>query len=126
MKFKHILIVLLSIIIVGCSTTKEAVIIHDTIAIAKYNNVYIHDSIFKDRVHYEYIKGDTVFKIDTIWDKRYLTEHDTITKDSVVYKTHDVIKTETVTKNHYPIWPYIVFLSVFFIAIGLYKYKNKK
>ena len=57
---------------------------------------YVHDSIFTDRWHKEWIKGDTVFIHDSIWRDRWHNKqvHDSIyiQNTDTIYKTVEIIK----------------------------------
>lgn len=80
-----ILCVLVSAILYGCRTTRQAVevvprVIHDT------HIEYVHDSIWQDRWHDRWLSGDTVFMHDSIYIEKWRTKRDTIKSvDSIPY-----------------------------------------
>ena len=49
---------------------------------------YKHDSIYIDRWHTVYTKGDTVYVYDSIWRDRWHTRHDTlcVNKSDTIYQ----------------------------------------
>ena len=50
------------------------VYLHDTV----YNVQTVYDSVYIDRVHKEYVKGDSVYFFDTVTRVRVLTKRDTV------------------------------------------------
>lgn len=92
---------------VGCKTV-QPVVMPQTHTENKdsIRTEYKHDSIYIDRWHKEYIKGDTVFIYESIWRDRFrnIKVHDSVycyVHDSVPYPV-EVVKTETVEIDKYP------------------------
>ena len=56
---------------------------------------YIRDSITIDRWHKEYIKGDTVYKVDSVWRDRWRYKRDSI----YINSTDTIYTTVTVTEK---------------------------
>ena len=75
---KKALLIAAALLLVGCkglkTTVEVPVYIHDTSYIAKE----VHDSTFVDRWHTEYVKGDSVYILDTFKYVKYITRYDTI------------------------------------------------
>ena len=84
----------------GCTSNKKIIYIHDTIdnstTYTQYQ--YIKDSIYIDKWHTVYQKGDTIYKTDSIvkykWYISNDTIRDTIISKSVIEKPVEVVKVE--------------------------------
>ena len=67
---------LLILCMVGCKTTAPAIpTSHERDSV---RTEYVHDSVYIDRWHTEYQRGDTVFVRDSIWRDRWHNKHDSI------------------------------------------------
>jgi len=91
---KIIVICAAVLLLAGCKSVQQTVevpvYIHDTAYTVKVQ----HDSTYIDRYHTEYVKGDTVFRVDSIDRWRVVYRTDTMQK--VVEVPVQVTKTETV------------------------------
>ena len=55
---------------------------------------YVHDSIYTDRWHTEYMRGDTLYIHDSIWRDRWHMKHDSVyvNNSDTIYVTVEVEK----------------------------------
>lgn len=62
---------------------------------------YRHDSIYTDRWHTQYVKGDTVYIHDSIWRDRFLKIHDTlrINNTDTIYQPVEVPVVQEVDRS---------------------------
>lgn len=94
---KSILIYIICVasMLAGCRTIKEAhtEMSRDTLIVKTYE--YVLDSVYIDRYHNVYVKGDTVFKTDSIINNvwKIVSNTDTIykSKTDTVYDTTETI-----------------------------------
>lgn len=86
---KKILLFLILLVVVSCKTVAPVVETprNDSIVL-RYE--YLHDSIYIDRAHYEFLKGDMVYLHDTVTQKYFsiVNKVDTIYLDKEVVITH--------------------------------------
>lgn len=86
---RKILLFLILLVVVSCKTVAPVVETprNDSIVL-RYE--YLHDSIYIDRAHYEFLKGDTVYLHDTVTQKYFsiVNKVDTIYLDKEVVITH--------------------------------------
>lgn len=95
-----LLIALLACLLVAMAGCKSATPTLPTNTHAQNNDSvrkeYIHDSIFIDRWHKEYTKGDTFYIHDSIdrWRDRYVYIHDSIdnSRTDTIYEQIQVVK----------------------------------
>ncbi len=81
---------------------------------------YVHDSIYTDRWHTIYTKGDTVFVHDSIWRDRWHTKHDSV----YINSTDTIYQTVTVEKQGGAFWKgsgiaFWVLLGILFIGLAV-------
>lgn len=80
--FVHLLVLILAgmvlLAFVGCKTLPAAPIPAPSHNRDSVRIEYRHDSIYTDRWHTIYTKGDTVFVHDSVWRDRWHRTHDTI------------------------------------------------
>lgn len=93
-----VILILAAIACSSCTRTPSAVVLPN-VSSNKSDSVrkeYIHDSIYIDRWHKEYEKGDTVFIHDSIdrWRNKYVYIHDSIDNSRIdtIYKAVEVEK----------------------------------
>lgn len=122
-KIYFIFLLLVSICVCSCKSTQniDKVYVHDTITTTKI----VHDSVDRWRTHYEYLKGDTMYYIDTIYYARWKTKTDTL-----IDVVHDIeIKTEEkiVERVKYVWWPAIAigFLSIVIFCYFFFFYRKR-
>lgn len=86
---------------------------------------YVHDSIYIDRWHKEYVKGDTVHVHDSIdrWRYKYVYIHDSIDNSRIdtIYQTVQVEKPykQFLVNSGIALW-IIIILIILAIAAGLF------
>jgi hypothetical protein len=91
----------------------------------KTRTEYVHDTAYVDRWHKEYIKGDTVYKHDSIdrWRNRYVYIHDSIDNSRIdtIYQTVQVEKPykQFLVNSGVALW-IIIILIVLAIVAGLF------
>lgn len=78
----------------SCKATRHTAT-HDTVYVDKVRTEYRTkiDSVFNDRWHTEYVRGDTVFRVDSLVLYRYVFRGDTLTVRDSIY----ISKADTVT-----------------------------
>ena len=78
----------------SCNTTRSTAT-HDTVYVDKVRTEYRTkiDSIWNDRWHTQYVKGDTVYRVDSLVMHRYVFRGDTLTVHDSIY----VSKADTMT-----------------------------
>ena len=112
-------ILFLTITIVACKTlpvpTPTNVHQRDSI-----RTEYVHDSIYTDRWHTIYTKGDTVFVHDSIWRDRWHTKHDSL----YINTTDTIYQTVTVEKQGSAFWKgsgiaFWILLGILFIGLAI-------
>lgn len=84
-----LVLLLMSLIVTSCKTVAPIVTTpHNDSVVIKYE--FKHDSVYLDRAHYMYLKGDTVFVHDTVTQKYFqnVFKTDTIYKDKEVVIEH--------------------------------------
>lgn len=106
-------ILLTALLLAGCKTQKSVSIEyrHDT----AYMTQYKVDSVDRWHTHYEYVKGDTISIIDSIYIYRYLRTTDTAYKYKTITKTDtkEVVKVENVY-----VWkPFFVVFMLFLLVV---------
>ena len=119
---KRILFLLLFIICLsGCKTTHEIPVIHDTTYIVntEYKNRYLHDSVYVDRYHEIFVKGDTVIIHDSVYEHGTIQFYDTVKVTDTCYRYKDVPVEVIKEKKVVPGWCWIL-LIVNLITVGLY------
>ena len=96
----------------SCKSQKEIerVYVHDTLCMTQIE----HDSVDRWHTHYEYMKGDTIYSIDTLYLNKVCRVHDTVTNTKYDIQTKEVEK--VVEKKVYVWWPLIVVGSL--LAVG--------
>lgn len=121
----NILIVLItSFLFLSCkgagemSQEKEKEVIHEI----EYRDRY--DSVYIDRNHYIYTKGDTVYKTDSVVEYRSKYIKDTVIKHDTV--TNIQVKEIKTVVNKPVYWPIWVMLALAIIILVLYIYIKKK
>ena len=83
---KRLLIIVSAILCVSCNTSKNVIVVHDTVERSVIYNKYktLHDSIYIDRWHSTENIGDTIYRTDSIvvysWRYSSDTIRDTVTK----------------------------------------------
>ena len=113
---------LLTLAFVGCKTVKPAaptVVDHTRDSV---RTEVRHDSVYVDRWHKEYIKGDTVFIHDSIWrdrwhfDSIYINKVDSVPYPVEVEKIVEVEKPQSafLKNSGIALW---VLIGIFLIAI---------
>ena len=113
------------LLMVGCKTVQPVIMPnshqqqHDSI-----RTEYKHDSVYIDRWHKEYVKGDTVYIHDSIWRDRWKFKeiHDSIYTNSTdtIYRTVEVTKPQSTFLRNSGIALWIVIaLLVAGIVIGI-------
>lgn len=124
-----ILLTLFFLIIQGCSTMQTGVAPPSKSDSVRINVVQLVDTVYRDRVHIEYLRGDTVVVRDSVWEHRYILRdrRDTIcVRDSIPYPV-EVVK-EVRKRNGYDIfvsrgfWVYTALLLLMLVwkAVKLY------
>lgn len=121
MKSVYVTALMLSVItLCGCRSVKtieKPVYIHDTTATIRE----VHDSSFFDRWHTEYVNGDTVFRIDSVYCLRYVYKRDTVWSYSEVpVVTKEQVRVE-VEKELTP-WQQFRMKSFWWLSVGLIGY----
>lgn len=111
--------VVLSLLLAGCAswrqTTEVPVYIHDTTLAVRHER----DSIYIDRWHAVYTKGDTVYRTDSVYARRYVQVHDT------VWKYRDVpVETEITVEVEKPLtwWQQFRLRAFGWIVLGVLCY----
>lgn len=125
-KLKYILLFI--VLFVGC-TQPKTIVKTDTIVEYKYNNIYTErvDSVYVDKWHNIYIKGDTVRITDSIVSYKYKLLKDTAYVYDTVYKAnHEAAPTvKTVTKPvWWPVWVFVGLEILLFILIYYFRRNN--
>lgn len=128
MKLRYILYsLILMLFVTSCKTSKTIESVHDTLYINNktIDYKYLHDSIYIDRWHNVYTKGDTIFMTDSVVKYKYVINNDTLICTDTIYKVRDNFNTEYITVNKYPIWPYILFIVILATVYIYFKYIRK-
>lgn len=128
MKLRYILYsLILMLFVTSCKTSKTIESVHDTLYINNktIDYKYLHDSIYIDRWHNVYTKGDTIFMTDSVVKYKYVINNDTFICTDTIYKVRDNFNTEYITVNKYPIWPYILFIVILATVYIYFKYIRK-
>lgn len=115
---------------VGCKATEPLVMVgtHDQTRDG-VRIEYKHDSIFIDCIHKEFIKGDTVWIHDSIYEIRYqeIEVHDSIKieiRDSVPYKVEVQVPKKYVPKYYKNVSKgFWVLLAIVLVWVGFKAYK---
>ena len=115
------------IIAVSCTRVPASVVLpnvhshaHDSV-----RTEYVHDSIYIDRWHREYVQGDTVYMHDSIdrWHNRYVYIHDSIDNSRIdtIYQTVQVEKPykQFLVNSGIALW-IIIILIVLTIVAGIF------
>lgn len=106
-------IFILSILFIGCTTTKE-IIKEVPVEVIKteYQTQYIHDSIYTHDSTFIYMKGDTVF--NTQYKFKYIERiaHDTLITHDTIPQIINTETTKVVTKNNPQWWPVWLALGI--------------
>jgi len=119
---KHLPIIAFAILLTSCKTTQPVVLpqTHDSIVIRTELRI---DSVYIDRYHTEYIKGETIYIHDSFVDYRYkvLTKTDSIVRiDSIPYPVEVQVVQEVVPAFYknctIALW---IFIALTFVAIVL-------
>ena len=125
---KKILLILLPILLVSCKTTERITYIHDTIDNSCIATVYKYDSVYVDKWHTMYVKGDTVWRTDSIVRYKMQLVHDTLI-DSM-YITKEIPVEKIVIEKQKGFFWWLGWISLFLIlgvALGfLLRYIVKK
>ena len=91
---------------------------------------YVHDSVYVDRWHKEYVKGDTIYIHDSIWRDRWKFQqiHDSIyiQQSDTIYKTVEVVKPQSafLKNSGIALWVIIALLIVAVIVGIILKIKK--
>lgn len=114
---RRVILLLVAVMLLqGCRSTKN-VPIHDTIYISKYvTDVQVqYDSVYIDRWHTNYVKGDTIILQDSVIIYRYKYYNDTVRLTDTNYVVNNNVVEKVLTKNKYPLLPF----GISAILIGL-------
>lgn len=105
----------------SCRSTHdiERVYIHDSI----YTTQIRYDSIDRWHTHYEYMKGDTVYVLDSVYRDRWHTRLDTLVK--VQTDTVTVEKEVIVEKKKVVLFPAFLILALFAVGCIYFFYKDE-
>ena len=103
-----VIVVAIMVMCCSCSSIKEVehVYHHDTV----YSNSVVYDSVDRWHTHYEYLRGDTLYMIDTFYRDRWHIAHDTAYKTVVDVQTREV--ENVIEKKVYVWWPCWVVLGI--------------
>lgn len=103
MKRGLFIIALMLMICSGCSrkTVSEIVIERDTVweTATSVEKQILHDSIYTDRWHIEWLQGDTVHHRDSIYCYVGKTVHDTVRETDTVYRAASSTSNKTTTEQ---------------------------
>lgn len=102
----------------GCKSIREVekpVYIHDTTTAYRE----LHDSTFIDRWHTEYVKGDTVYRVDSVYGWRYVYKRDTswVYREVPVLQKVEVYRDKPLTK-----WQKFQQKGFWWLSVGLLGY----
>lgn len=114
---KKVFILVAIITLLGACKSTKNVPIHDTIYISKYvTDVQVqYDSIYIDRWHTNFVKGDTIILQDSVIIYKYASRSDTLRLTDTAYVTNTEVVEKEVTRNRYPLLP----LGIAIIGIGV-------
>lgn len=130
--FISIVLILTGVLATSCQSEKYLPHQNDTIYVNKveYITDRILDSVYIDKYHTIYQKGDTIYKTDSIIDYRWRLQHDTILVKDTVYKSKDVEKIKEVNEltpfQHKEIVGFWILLSLILVVISFKIYKKVK
>lgn len=118
-----ILVVMLS----SCKGTKVIPVVHDTTYVSKieYKDRLIHDSVYTDKYHTIFQKGDTIFIHDSVWNGQWKVAHDSVYVHDTLYKSKDKPVMVENEKKVYVIWPSVLIIGVFVFS-AIYAYLRRK
>lgn len=123
-KIKYIILCLMTFLIMSCKTTQTIEQSHQAEIVTQIQYVERVDSIYVDRYHTEYMKGDTVYKVDSI----FLSKLQYIKDTSVIHDTITNIKVEhqtSIIEKKVPQW-WPVYLAIGIVLFGgIYIFINK-
>lgn len=110
----------------GCATTEKlsTVAINDSVRVQREVRV---DTVYRDRWHTEYTKGDTVYISDSVWqyDYKYLTRTDSVyVRDSIPYPV-EIVK-EVRVRNWYDHVTAVGFWALLAVFAGVVIWKFAK
>ena len=105
----------------GCRSTHdiERVYVHDSI----YTTQIRYDSIDRWHTHYEYVKGDTVYVLDSVYRDRWHTRLDTLVK--IQTDTVTVEKEVIVEKKKVVLFPAFFLIALFIVGFIYFLYKDE-
>ena len=100
----------------GCHTISTATTDTTHHTNTEYVYKYVHDSVYVDRWHTQWMQGDTVYRHDSVvhYDYKYL--HDTVRTSDTVRATHTEYK-EKVKEKPLPWWSYVITLLASAVVI---------
>ena len=122
--YRNILI-LAAVLVVSCKTlpTPTPTNSHDS-SRDSIRTEYVHDSVYIDRWHTQYMKGDTCYIHDSIdrWRNKYVYIHDSIDNSRIdtIYQTVQVEKpyNQVLVNSGIALWVLIV-LFIIAVIIGI-------
>lgn len=111
MKLRFLTLITAVVLLIGCGSSKKVLVpVHDTVVHTEYVTSIIHDSVDRWKTHYEYIKGDTVRIIDSVYTSKYFKTIDTMYVTDTVKESTTIIQPEVVVKSKTN-WLSIIILS---------------
>lgn len=126
MKFKrYILILIIIVMCVSCKST-QTLQTHDTVYVnnTEYITDRVIDSVYINRVHEVFVKGDSVFTVDTIYRDRTRLVYDTFIKsDTVFISSHEEVKPAPEKNKCNPIFPIMIIVGCIGFCVLSYKFK---
>jgi len=123
---KKLFFAFIMLLLLGCSSQKNLPVTDTTSTRIVYQTIYQDrfDSVYIDRWHDVYIKGDTVFKTDSIINYRYkyLTNTDTLFKVDTCTIIKEVEKPVIVKQAKW--WPVWILIILEVLAVAYYFIKK--
>lgn len=125
---KYIIIMALALLAIGCKAPKTiSTTTHDTVYINKTEVEWRtkFDSIYIDRFVDRYVKGDTVFRTETVINDRWHILHDTLRTTDTLHTTDtQVVEKEKIVRKYPLLWLDII--VVLLIAGGVIYYLGSR
>ena len=123
-KLKFITLCLIVILMNSCKTTTSLEQSHQAEVVTQIQYVEKVDSIYVDRYHTEYVKGDTIYKVDSIFLSKMKYIKDTSVIHDTIINTQIEHQTSIIEKKVPQWWP--VYLAIGIVLLGgIYIYINK-
>lgn len=126
---KKLFYIFIPLLFISCSISKplnKPITDTSTVKVV-YQTVYQDrvDSVYIDKYHYIELKGDTVFKTDSViqYKFKYLNNTDTLIKTDTITLTKEVEKPVIIKQKDFtPAW---IFIGVI-LAVGIFVYIKKR